>query len=85
MTNEYTIIQVSAKIYWGFQMQVEKKKLLVTSIKDIIEELKETMKLFFNCHNLIELSEGVDNLNLYIHQYMTDPIIYVCDHNHDLE
>ena len=33
---------------------------------DIIEEMKVFMKTFFKIHNLEELKQGVDNLNLHI-------------------
>jgi hypothetical protein len=51
------------------------------SDKDIIDEIKNFMKTFFNIHNLEELRAGIDNLNLHIHD--RPPLgqtIYVCDH-----
>ena len=51
------------------------------SEKDIIEEMKVFMKTFFKIHNLEELKQGVDNLNLHIHGKITiGETIYLCDH-----
>ena len=51
------------------------------SEKDIIEEMKVFMKTFFKIHNLEELKEGVDKLNLHIHQKITiGETIYLCNH-----
>lgn len=82
MEKEYTTIQVSSNIYWGFQMKIEKDKLLLTPKKDIVLELKKYMKTFFAEHNLMELCEGINNLNLHIHQSLLDPIIFACDHDY---
>jgi hypothetical protein len=76
-----TILQISAKIYWGFKIEVTKKFIVSNNIDDIILHMKTQMKKFFKLHNLVELLEGVDNLNLHIHNYdVEDPIIYLCDH-----
>jgi len=77
----YTKIQVSANIYWGFNIEIPNNKLELMSETDIVEEIKNRMRAFFKKHNLEELREGISKLNLHIH----DPIeigrtIYVCDH-----
>ena len=50
--------------------------------KDIINEIKSIMKTFFLLHGMEELKEGVDKLNLHIHDRPTSlgQTIYVCDH-----
>lgn len=76
-----TIIQISAKIYWGFQVNISKDLLSSMKVDDIIIHVKNKMKIFFKTHNLLELQEGVDNLNLHIHNFdIKDPVIYLCDH-----
>ena len=76
-----TIIQISAKIYWGFQVNISKDLLRSMKVDDIIIHVKNKMKNFFKTHNLLELQEGVDNLNLHIHNFdIKDPVIYLCDH-----
>lgn len=76
-----TIIQISAKIYWGFQVNISKDLLRTMKVDDIIIHVKNKMKSFFKTHNLLELQEGVDNLNLHIHNFnIKDPVIYLCDH-----
>jgi hypothetical protein len=76
-----TILQISAKIYWGFQVNISKDLLSSMLIDDIIIYVKNEMKIFFKTHNLLELQEGVDNLNLHIHNFnIKDPVIYLCDH-----
>ena len=76
-----TILQISAKIYWGFQVNISKDLLSSMLIDDIIIYVKNEMKNFFKTHNLLELQEGVDNLNLHIHNFnIKDPVIYLCDH-----
>lgn len=75
-----TKIQISANIYNGFSIDIDNKRLSNMSEKDIIDEIKNIMKVFFLLHNLYELSNGVDNLNLHIHQdIIPSEIIYVCE------
>jgi hypothetical protein len=79
-----TKIQVSAKTYWGFNIEIPNNKLVLMTEFDIIEEIKKKMITFFKNHNLEELKEGVNNLNLHIHgQILTGTTIYVCDHEDD--
>jgi molecular chaperone GrpE (heat shock protein) len=48
---------------------------------EIVEQIKKEMISFFKKHNLEELKEGVNNLNLHIHGPISfGDIIYVCDH-----
>jgi hypothetical protein len=80
--NNYTKIQISAKIYWGFNIEILNDKVNIMSDKDIINEIKSIMKTFFLLYGMEELKEGVDKLNLHIHDRPTllGQTIYVCDH-----
>ena len=76
-----TILQISAKIYWGFCVEISKDLLITMEINEIVIYLKKQMKIFFKLHNLLELEEGINKLNLHIHNYnIEDPVIYLCDH-----
>jgi len=76
-----TKIQISAKTYWGFNIKIPNNKLSLMTDIDIVEEIKKEMITFFKNNNLEELKEGVNNLNLHIHdQISTGSTIYVCDH-----
>jgi hypothetical protein len=79
-----TKIQVSAKTYWGFNIEIPNNKLYLMSNIEIVEEIKKKMITFFKNHNLEELKEGVNNLNLHIHEPISlGQTIYVCDHGED--
>ena len=80
---EYTIVQISAKIYAGFQYKIPTDVIKNMKEEEIIQEIKTYMKNFFNTHNLWLLSEGLDKIELHIHDTPYDKIIYVCDHNHN--
>ena len=45
--NNYTKIQISAKIYWGFNIEIVNDKVNIMSDQDIINEIKSIMKTFF--------------------------------------
>ena len=79
--DNYTKVQISAPIYWGFNIDFPNEKIITMSETNIIEEMKNFMKAFFKIHNLEELKEGVDKLNLHIHQrIIIGETIYLCDH-----
>jgi hypothetical protein len=73
------IFQVSDPVYWGFQVVVD--DLLIFPHdgpeKEIVTMVKSTMKEFFSSHNLLMLADGVDALELGIHEY-GETITYVC-------
>jgi len=76
-------VQVSAPIYWGFRYSIKNERITTLSKEDVIQELKEHMKSFFKIHNLEELKDGVDKLELHIHQdLLPNTIIYACNHKH---
>lgn len=76
-----TIIQISANVYWGFRVDIPKELLFYMQIDEVISYVKHKMKSFFKLNNLLELAEGIDKLNLHIHDYnIEDPEIYLCDH-----
>ena len=75
-------IQVSAPIYWGFRYKVPIDYALSVVQTVLEKEIKDDMKRFFSLHNLEELKDGVDKLNLHFHQTISkdDDIVYICDH-----
>jgi len=80
--SDLVTIQISSKIYWGFNIKIKRKLLKKMTCEEIINYTKIQMKDFFNIHNLLELKEGVDVLNLHIHEDLNDlNVIYLCDHN----
>ena len=79
---EYTKIQISAKLYWGFNIEIPNNKLITMTKDEIVDEIKSFMKTFFELYNLEELKNGIDLLNLHIHDdIIIGQTIYVCDHN----
>lgn len=82
MENQFITIQVSAKTYWGFQYKVPIIYAMNVSSEILVKELKTNMKNFFSTHNLQELKEGIDKLDLHIHHNIqqSDTIIYACCH-----
>ena len=87
---DYILFQISANIYWGFQIKLKRylvKELISNSNDKLIKYIKNEMKSFFKNNNLLELNEGIDNLQLHFHYNMDEileskEIIYVCDHCH---
>ncbi len=80
---KYTTVQISAKLYAGFQYKIPTDVIKNMKEEDIIQETKTYMKNFFNSHNLYLLSEKIDNLELHCHDTEYDKkVIYLCDHCH---
>lgn len=79
----FITIQVSAPTYWGYKYQVPRQYALNVDHQNLIQELKTHMKNFFKLHNLMSLSEGVDNLHLHIHQKIEPhhSVVYACCHH----
>lgn len=86
--------QISAPIYWGFQAKIEKIDIYniptnFERIAYICNIMKILMSSFFSHHNLLELSEGIDKLNLFIHDIPdilnTNEIVYVCAHGPNID
>jgi hypothetical protein len=78
----YTILQISAPIYWGFQHEIPNSRLEGMKDDELVTEVKNAMKTFFHIHNLLELKEGVDKLELHIHQKrIPGQVIYLCNHS----
>ena len=82
MEIEFTTIQISAKIYSGYQYKIPKLMLQTMSQEDVIAEVKTHMKNFFRFNNLYILENGVESMNLHFHEDLTSDkdIIYLCDH-----
>jgi hypothetical protein len=79
---EYTKIQISAKLYWGFNIEIPNNRLITMTKDEIVDEIKSFMKTFFELYNLEELKNGIDLLNLHIHDdIIIGQTIYVCEHN----
>jgi hypothetical protein len=79
------VLQISAKTYWGYRYYYLIEEFKNTTNENIIKEVKEAMKLFFESNNLLLLKEGIDNLNLHLHRpenIKEGDIIYICDHEH---
>jgi hypothetical protein len=85
MNQEPVIIQVSSKTYWGFRHEIPWEKIKRMTCDEVIEELKQNMKTVFQRHNLLVLSEGVDELKLHLCTFPSAPgsTSYACDHPHD--
>ena len=80
MDIKFITLQISARIYWGYQYKVPYEYAISVSKEALIEEIKIDMKNFFTVHNLEELKEGVDNLHLHIHQDIqsSQEVVFVC-------
>jgi len=82
-SNHFTKVQISAKIYWGFNIEIPTDRIILMSDEEIVNEIKDFMLSFFKIYGLEELREGVNTLSLHIHDRPQSPadIIYVCNHN----
>ena len=82
METHFITIQVSAPTYWGFQYKVPLDYAISVTPESLAKETQTHMKNFFETHNLQELRDGVDLLNLHFHQAITpsDTVVYLCDH-----
>ena len=83
-SGKFMTIQLSAKIYAGFQYKIPKDVIKNMTSEEIILHTKKYMKNFFETYNLYLLKNGVDDLELHFHDdipYNRD-IIYLCDSTH---
>jgi len=82
---EFITVQISAKIYSGFQYKIPKDIFNNMNFDEIVKETKDYMKLFFKQNNLYLLADQIDNIGeLHFHDdipYNRD-IIYLCDSSH---
>ena len=67
IAEDYTKIQVSAKIYWGFNIEIPNKRLITMSKQNIIDEMINFMKTFFAIHNL---GKNFEILNKYSYSFV---------------
>jgi hypothetical protein len=80
---EYTTIQISAKIYGGFQYKIPTELFNKMSYDDVIKETKIYMKNFFKTYKLYELCNNIDDLSLHMHDDLYSKKIRVlCDNCH---
>lgn len=81
------IFQISDKLFWGYRMRVD--LMYVDDIDAVVKIMKLDMKKFFIEHNLLELADKSQALQLHCHAnsqsirailYETAPgdIIYLC-------
>ena len=80
MDTPFIIIQVSAPIFLGFQYKIPIEYALSVTSDTISKEIKQYMKNFFHLHNLEELVEKIDKLNLCLHSDIqpNDTLVYIC-------
>ena len=78
-------IQVSAKYYWGFRCNLSINQIKKMSEEQIVNYVKKEMEIFFKSNNLLDLSDGVKELKLHIHDKINidefhneNKILYVC-------
>jgi hypothetical protein len=86
MNDNFITFQVSAELYCGFQYKIPFDIVKKMSNEEIIKEIKIHMKNFFSKpHDLYILKNGIDKLNLHIHDKIEEGsnIIYLCDHCHN--
>lgn len=80
---EYTTIQISSKIYGGFQYKIPTELFNKMSYDDVIKETKIYMKNFFKTYNLYELCNNIDHLSLHMHDDLySKKIRFLCDNCH---
>jgi len=83
-SSKFITVQISAKIYAGFQYKIPKDVIKNMTSEEIVLHTKKYMKNFFETYNLYLLKNGVDELELHFHDdipYNRD-IIYLCDATH---
>jgi hypothetical protein len=86
--DDFITIKISTKIYTGFSYKIPKEIFMQMNTEEIIKEVKMYMKNFFTTpHDLYFLREGVDKLELHMHDDIpyNRPIIYLCDSTHGKE
>ena len=80
------ILQISDKLFWGFNISVELD--FYNSIDELANIIKKELILFLNDNNLLNLKEEAEKLNLHNHYYTkyeelydtNEKIIYFCSH-----
>lgn len=82
MDNKFINITVSDPIYWGFKYIIPLDYAMNVTKDILVDEMKIYMKNFFGSHGLVYLQEGVDKLNLHLHDDIkyTDTVVYMCTH-----
>ena len=80
-------IQVSGSEFSGFTHDIDIR--YVDNLEGIVRITKDKLKEIFDCHNMIDLSSDVENIDFHIHSHTFDDIllmdskdtIYVCNCN----
>ena len=75
-------ITVSDPIYWGFTYKIPLDYAMNVNKDILVDEMKQYMKNFFGSYGLVYLQEGIDKLNLHLHNDIkeTDTVVYMCTH-----
>jgi hypothetical protein len=87
METKFLTITISDPIYQGFTYKIPLDYALNVDKSTIVNEMKKYMKNFFGSHGLNRLQEGVDRLDLHLHQDINsiNTEIYMCTHCAKLE
>ena len=87
MDTKFITITISDPIYQGFTYKIPLEYALNIKSNVIVNEMKKYMKNFFGYNNLVCLQEGIDKLNLHLHQDIThtDTVVYMCTRCSELE
>ena len=83
--------QISAELYWGFQVHLDESELEALDFDMLYKIIKHRLKKFLKAGNLVDLHDRVDDMKLHIHsacssleeliaQWQEEEIIYVCSH-----
>lgn len=89
MSSTRRVFQVSSDVFWGFRLSIDLSHF--TTVKEIVEFVKQDMKTFLMSRNLVMLVEKLEARSFHIHHpYDTyqdllkltkdDDVIYICDH-----
>lgn len=90
INNDSVLFQISHDIYWGFQFRIPSMEFDNLTEGEIIERVITTAKAkmteFFNTHNLLQLRDKVNSLELGMHYNNLRQVInsgntvFVCGH-----
>ena len=80
--------QLSDELFWGYQITIDID--VFHSSHDIIEVVKNDMIIFFKSHNLLMLSDRIQELPLHMpcinslknNVNAINQVIYICSHEH---
>ena len=83
MIIDFITFQISSDIFGGYQYKIPKMNIKMMTNDEIIAEVKISMRNFFESHNLLQLKDRIDKLQLHIHSDNSEEnIVYICNHDH---